>query len=148
MELTLIRKHFAEKYTIGKLYADGVYICDTIEDVIRELYDKNHDGDFDDSGEGKVYGKTAIPYGRYKVLVTQSMRLKRRLPILLQVPGFTGIRIHGGKNETWSEGCILVGMNEVKGQLVNWAYWEQYVVKLIDGATYRGEKCYITIKTA
>jgi len=143
MELTLIRKHFGEKYTIGKLYIDQKYITDTMEDKVRDLKDITHDGDFDDEGEGKIYGKTAIPCGRYKIIVNESRKLKKRLPLLLAVPGFEGIRIHGGKNETWSEGCILVGENLIKGQLVNFGYWETRIVQLMDEAK---EKIYITIK--
>ena len=146
MELTLIRKHFKEKYTIGKLYTDQVFLCDTLEDTVRELRDINHDGDFDDDAEGKVYGKTAIPCGKYKVLLSFSSKLKRILPILLKVPGFTGIRIHGGKNETWTEGCILVGENVVKGQLVNFGYWETTIKNLLQKEVDIGNKNYITVK--
>jgi hypothetical protein len=146
MELVLIRKIFKEKYTIGKLYSDQKFICDTFEDTVRELHDINHDGDFDDTGEGKIYGKTAIPCGRYKILITNSVKLKRRLPILLKVPGFEGIRIHGGKNETWTEGCILVGENTIKGQLVNYGYWETHLRDLLQAEVDKGEKNYITIK--
>jgi hypothetical protein len=146
MELTLIRKYFKEKYTLGKLSVDQNPICDTMEDVVRNLHDINHDGDFDDESEGKVYGKTAIPCGRYKVIVTDSFKLKRRLPILLNVPGFTGIRIHGGKNETWTEGCILVGENKIPGGLINYGYFETTIRNMIDEAIKAGEKCFITIK--
>jgi hypothetical protein len=146
MELTLIRKHFGEKYTIGRLSIDQAYLCDTLEDVVRDLHDINHDGDFDDEGEGKIYGKTAIPAGRYKVIVNMSRKLKRRLPLLLNVSGFTGIRIHGGKNETWSEGCILVGENKIKGQLINYGYWETRMVQIIDEAIKRKEEVWITIE--
>lgn len=146
MELTLIRKHFTNKYTIGKLYSDQEYITDTFEDTVRELYDINHDGDFDDSGEGKVYGKTAIPCGRYKILISHSAKLKRILPILLHVPGFVGIRIHGGRNETWTEGCILVGDNTIKGQLTNYGYWETTVLNMLQKEVSLGNKNYITIK--
>jgi hypothetical protein len=146
MELILIRKHFAEKYTIGRLYNGPEKISDTLEDRVRNLVDITHDGDFDDEGEGKIYGKTAIPEGTYRVIVNLSRKLKRRLPILLEVPGFEGIRVHGGKNETWSEGCILVGSNEIKGQLVNYAYYETLVTNMIDEAIKRGEKVTLTIK--
>jgi hypothetical protein len=146
MELTLIRKHFTEKYTIGKLFSEQKYICDTFEDVVRDLNDINHDGDFDDEGEGKIYGKTAIPCGRYKVLISHSVKLKRILPILLKVPGFTGIRIHGGRNETWTEGCILVGENTIKGQLVNYGYWETTVKNILQAEVDKGFKNYITVK--
>jgi hypothetical protein len=146
MELILIRKHFTEKYTIWKLFSEQKYICDTFEDVVRDLNDINHDGDFDDEGEGKIYGKTAIPCGRYKVLISHSVKLKRILPILLKVPGFTGIRIHGGRNETWTEGCILVGENTIKGQLVNYGYWETTVKNILQAEVDKGFKNYITVK--
>jgi len=147
MELILIRKHFTEKYTIGNLYDQQRFICNTLEDRVRDLHDINHDGDFDDEAEGKIYGKTAIPEGRYKVINSFSKGLKRRLPILLAVPGFSGIRIHGGKNETWTQGCILVGMNEIKGALVNYAYYETLILNLIQEHADKGEKNYITIKS-
>jgi hypothetical protein len=147
MELVLTRKHFTEKYTIGNLYTDQKLLCNTIEDRVRDLHDINHDGDFDEAGEGKIYGKTAIPEGRYKVINSFSNRLKRRLPILLAVPGFTGIRIHGGKNETWSEGCILVGQNEIKGGLINYGYWETTILNMIQVASDKKEKVFITIKS-
>jgi len=108
MELILIRKFFKDTYTIGRLYNESAAICATLEDRVRNLSDYNKDGDFDDEGEGKVYGQTAIPCGRYEVIVNDSPKLKRRLPLLLDVPGFTGIRIHHGKNADWSSGCILV----------------------------------------
>jgi len=143
MELILIRKHFKEKYTIGALYLNQVLICSTLEDVVRDLHDINHDGDFDDEAEGKIYGKTAIPCGRYKIIVNMSRKLKRRLPLLLAVPGFEGIRIHGGRNETHTQGCILVGENLIKGQLVNYGYWETKIVQMLDESK---EKNYITVK--
>jgi hypothetical protein len=146
MELILIRKHFGEKYTIGRLFLNQVHLCDTLEDKVRDLHDINHDGDFDDEGEGKIYGKTAIPCGRYKIIVNESRKLKRRLPLLLNVPGFEGIRIHGGRNETHTEGCILVGENLIKGQLVNYGYWDRRITELIDDAIQKGEKIFITLK--
>ena len=146
MNIKLVRKYFKEDYTIGKLYMDDKYICDTLEDKVRVLVDSNKDGDFDDSGEGKVYGLTAIPAGKYKIIVTDSLKLKRRLPLLLNVPGFSGIRIHGGKNANWSEGCILVGENKKKGELINYKSWEITVTNLIDRAILNGEEIYITIE--
>jgi hypothetical protein len=146
MELTVIRKYFTENYTIGKLYADGMYLCDTMEDKIRDLQDFNHDGDFNDSGEGKIYGRTAIPCGRYRVMFTYSMKLKRSLPLLVDVYGYSGIRIHAGKNHLWTEGCILVGENKIKGELINYKYWETNISTLVRNAINTGNKVYITIK--
>jgi hypothetical protein len=145
LELDIIRNFFHEQYTIGWFYADGVRWCNTMEDVVRTLIDKNNDGDFTDEGEGKIYGQTAIPYGRYKVIVTDSPKLGRRLPLLLNVPGFTGIRIHFGKNAKWSEGCPLVGENNKRGELEN-PDWINKIIKIIDQATKEGKETWITIK--
>lgn len=146
LKLGIFRKYFAVTYTIGKFSADGKPLCDTCEDPVRALKDINNDGDFTDEGEGKIYGKTAIPAGRYQVIVSESPKLGRRLPLIIGVPGYTGIRIHGGKNANWSEGCPLVGENKIKGGLINYQYWEDYIIKLIDKATIEGKKTFITIK--
>lgn len=126
MKLRLKRIALRESYTIGKLYVDGTYFCDTCEDRVRDI---NKDGDLNDVGEGKVYGKTAIPYGTYKVtLDVQSPKYSQRasyawckgyLPRLLNVPHFDGILIHAGNDATHSAGCILVGENKVRGQVIN-----------------------------
>lgn len=126
MELRLKRIALRESYTIGKLYIDGTYFCDTCEDRVR---DNNRDGDLNDIGEGKVYGQTAIPYGTYKVTMNvQSPKYSQRaayawckgyLPRLVDVPHFEGILIHAGNDATHSAGCILVGENKVRGKVIN-----------------------------
>ena len=113
MKLKLIRTWYADTYTIGKLYIDGVYFCDTLEDKNRDV-DKN--GIFN-NGEKKVYGKTCIPFGTYKVILSMSSRFKKILPLLLNVPQFDGIRIHSGNTDEDSSGCILVGINDTKGRI-------------------------------
>jgi len=90
MKIVLKRIALRPTYTIGKLYVDDVYFCDTIEDVVR---DKNKDGKLD---EAKIHGKTAIPYGEYEVKWTYSPRFNKYLPLIDNVPGFAGIRIHAG----------------------------------------------------
>lgn len=102
MKLTLNRIAYREKYTIGKLYIDGVYFCDTIEDIPREV---------------KVMNETCIPKGLYKVIINMSNRFKRLMPLLLNVPGFEGIRIHNGINQDSTSGCIVVGKNTIVGKL-------------------------------
>lgn len=126
MKLLLKRIALRESYTIGKLYVDGTYFCDTCEDRVRDI---NKDGDLNDVGEGKVYGQTAIPYGTYKVTMNvQSPKYSQRaayawckgyLPRLVDVPHFDGILIHAGNDATHSAGCILVGENKVRGQVIN-----------------------------
>jgi hypothetical protein len=146
MELYVSRKYFKDTYTIGKLFIEDKFLTNTLEDKVRKLDDKNKDGDFTDPGEGKVYGETAIPEGRYKVIVSDSPKLKRRLPLLLDVPGFTGIRIHAGKNAKWTEGCVLVGDNKNRGELENGPYYENYIIDAIDIASANNEETFITIK--
>lgn len=114
MELLLKRIALRPRYTIGKLFVDGEYFCDTLEDQIRDF---NKDGDLDDPGEGKIYGQTAIPYGKYRVTIGYSPRFKRDLPRLQAVKHFEGILIHPGNTAEDTHGCILVGRNTIKGAL-------------------------------
>lgn len=116
MELLLIRRYKNDKYTIGDLYIDGVWFSNTLEDTDRGL---SNDMSEEEIKKIKVYGKTAIPTGRYKVEVTYSPKFKRHLPILLNVKGFSGIRIHSGNTAEDTLGCLLVGYNKVKGQVIN-----------------------------
>lgn len=106
MKMKLRRTFKGAEYTIGKLYLNDEYFCDTLEDVVRP--------------EGrKIAGKTAIPAGEYKVVLTESKRFKKLLPLLINVPNFTGVRIHSGNTHHDTEGCILVGENKVKGRVIN-----------------------------
>jgi hypothetical protein len=111
MKLKLLRIFFAETYTIGKLFIDGVFFCDVLEDKVRD-YDK--DGKLD---EPKVYGETAIPYGTYKMILDYSAHFKAILPHILDVPGFEGIRIHWGNIPKNTLGCLLLGKNTEKGKV-------------------------------
>ena len=111
MNIQVIRETFTSKSTIGKMYIGGRFFCYTLEDVDR---DKNKDGDLNDPGEQKVYGETAIPRGTYKVTLTMSNRFKVVMPLLNNVVGFEGIRIHNGNTSEHTHGCLLVG--ESKGK--------------------------------
>ena len=104
--LTLKRDTYTNKTTIGKLYLNDVFICDTLEDVCRDL---NKDGDLNDLGESKIYGETARPSGIYKVIINMSPRFKKLLPRLIDVPGYDGVLIHMGNFAKDTHGCILVG---------------------------------------
>ena len=103
MELTLTRKWFTDVSTISDLLIDGHFTCYGLEDTVREI-----------PGEPvetwKVHGKTAIPQGCYQVVITPSQRFKCDLPLLVDVPGFAGVRIHSGNVAENTEGCILVGV--------------------------------------
>jgi hypothetical protein len=143
MKLTLKRIAFKESYTIGKLYIDDAYFCDTLEDRNRDV---NHDGDLNDAGEEKVYGKTAIPFGTYNVVVNMSPKFGRELPRLENVPHFDGILIHRGNTADDTLGCILVGENKVKGKVINSTPYEVELVKRCKEALARGERISITIE--
>ena len=126
MKLRLKRIALRETYTIGQLYVDNHYFCDTLEDKVRDI---NKDGDLLDAGEGKVASQTAIPYGTYEVtLKVKSSRFSQKpaynwcdgyLPRLLNVKHFDGILIHAGNTAQDTAGCILVGENTVKGKVTN-----------------------------
>ena len=115
MKLTLKRIALRSTYTIGRLYVDGNYFCDTLEDTVRDL---NKNGKFD-NGEKKVYAKTAIPYGTYEIKWTYSPRFKKYTPQLMNVPSFEGIRIHAGNTSADTEGCLLLGQNKKVGMVLN-----------------------------
>jgi len=126
MDLYLKRIARRATYTIGKLYIDGVYFCDTIEDADRGMRQEDA---YATNKRKKVKGETAIPTGRYQVtLGVQSERFKKKaqyafcngfLPRLLNVPCFDGILIHIGNTERDTEGCILVGENKIVGKVIN-----------------------------
>ena len=115
MKLTLKRIALRPTYTIGKLYIDDVYFCDTIEDTVRDI---NKNGKFD-NGEKKIHSKTAIPYGTYEIKWTYSPRFKKYTPQLMNVPSFEGIRIHAGNTSTDTEGCLILGENKQVGKVLN-----------------------------
>jgi hypothetical protein len=102
LELLLQREPSYRGATIGKLYINGLFECYTLEDVVREVKGKP-------VKDWKIYGSTAIPSGIYDVEVNMSPRFKRRMPLLLNVEGFSGVRIHAGNDIDDTEGCILVG---------------------------------------
>lgn len=93
----MVRDTFTDKTTIGKLFVDDQYQCNSLEDVVRKGV--------------KVYGQTAIPEGLYEVIIDYSNHFGKDMPHILNVPGFQGIRIHAGNFAEDTEGCILLGMN-------------------------------------
>lgn len=119
MKLILKRKYLGDKYTVGDLFIDGKFFCNTIEDTVREL---PATCPYTPKGQsckcnGKVYAQTAVPAGIFKVSMEYSPRFKRKLPLLHNVPHFIGILIHSGNDETASAGCLIVGNNTIKGKV-------------------------------
>jgi len=106
MNLNLKRTDFTEKSTIGELSINGKFICYVLEDKDRGL---KQDMDIKEISRLKLYGVTAIPYGTYRVGITMSNRFKKQLPLLFNVPGYEGVRIHSGNTAEHSHGCLLVG---------------------------------------
>lgn len=121
MELKLKRIAYREKYTIGKLFIDDVYFCDTLEDVPRDI---------------KIQNETCIPKGKYKVVLNISNRFKRLMPLLIDVPNFTGIRIHTGSTEKDTSGCILVGKNKIVGKLLESKETFDNLMKILKSSNY------------
>ena len=115
MRLTLIRIANRPTYCIGKLYIDGVYFCDTIEDTDRGLKDEMTE---EEILKKKVKGETAIPTGIYPVTITYSPKYKKNMPLISNVKGYSGIRIHSGNTSKDTEGCLIVGKNKEVGKVL------------------------------
>lgn len=119
MNLTPNRIFKGPDYTIGKLYIDGLYFCDTLEDPVRTLPAScpHTSAGAPCTCREKIYARTAIPAGTYRITLEHSPRFKRVLPYLHDVPHFLGVLIHSGNDPGDTAGCILVGHNKVKGKV-------------------------------
>lgn len=102
LDIFVARKEGTKGFAGGRLYLNGTFECYTLEDEVREIKDVPVE-------QWKVKGETAIPRGRYRVIVSKSNRFGKDLPEILNVPGYTGVRIHPGNNAENTEGCLLVG---------------------------------------
>ena len=118
MILRIDRLYMKPSYTIGKLYVDGQYFCDTLEDAVRDV---------------KIAGKTAIPAGTYKVITSFSNRFCKIMPEILGVPNFTGVRIHSGNTAADTAGCVLVGENKITGGLIRSRFFASALTTLLAG---------------
>lgn len=152
MEITVKRVFKGPNYTIGHLYVNGTYECDTLEDPDRGLTDSMT---VQEITSKKVYGNTAIPTGTYDIdMNTISPKFKDRswakfcggkLPRLVNVKGYSGVLIHVGNKSADTLGCILVGDNKVKGQVISsTSTFQQLYLQMLKAHT-RGEKITITI---
>lgn len=109
MKLLVERAFPREKYTIGRLYVNDQYYCNTLEPPIRDY----------ENGEVKINGNSAIPKGEYEIVYRWSVTIKRTMPYLKNVPFFTGVMIHTGNTVKDTKGCILVGLNLLVGKVVH-----------------------------
>ena len=138
MKITVIREDFFETRTFGKLYVDGVYFCDTLEDKDRKL---------EECGCGdKVYSQTAIPRGVYTAKPYWWAKHQNWYLWLQNVPCFSGILVHGGYNEKDSLGCILIGVRVGNAALTNCAKTVGGFRKLIMHANQMNDKITVEVK--
>ena len=143
MEIQVNRIARKEGYTIGRMSLYGEYFCDTLEDTDRGL---DATMSVDEILAKKIKAQTAIPTGKYDVILTFSPRFKRVLPLLLSVKGYEGIRIHAGNTaEKDTEGCLLVGENKIKGRIINSRATLERLMSVLLECEKRKEKISITI---
>jgi hypothetical protein len=143
MEILVERKYKKKDYTIGKMYINGEYFCDTLEDTDRGLTSTMSLAELK---EVKEYGRTAIPTGRYPIAYTYSPRFKKHLPLLLQVPAFEGIRIHAGNTHRDTSGCLLLGQNKAVGKVLDSRKTMDEFLRILKPAIEACEDIWITIK--
>ena len=143
MEIKLIRKYYQAKYTIGRLYVNNRFFSDCLEPPSLHLTERSALGTI---LIAKYKGYRAIPTGRYRILITRSRRFGRWLPLLLNVKGFEGIRIHAGNKPEDTRGCILPGFNRRKGYVLDSTRCVLTLVKMMTEAMEKGEKVFVTVK--
>lgn len=148
--LTCDRIFLDKKFTISRLMVDGKYLCDVLEDRVRNL---PKECPYTSKGvackcEEKVYGETAIPHGSYEIKLTYSNRFKKILPELLNVPHFQGIRIHTGNKAEDTEGCLIVGTWD--GLTINWVSSSKVafdkLMEVLEKATEENRRIVINIE--
>ena len=142
--MKILVKRIAKRptYTIGKMYLDGKYFCDTLEDTDRNI---SQSTPLDTIKKVKLPNNTAIPTGTDKVIVNVSPKFKRLLPRLLNVPGFDGVLIHRGNTDKETSGCILIGENKVVGKVINSTGYETKLVSILNKAQDNKENITIEI---
>jgi hypothetical protein len=142
MELELIRKTRTANSTISDLLIDGKFECFILEDIDRGL---KKEMTLSELIGKKIAGQTAIPTGRYEIAITFSERFQKQLPLLMDVPAFTGIRIHPGNTAADTEGCLLPGTNSLKDMVSNSRVAFNALFKKLKAAVVN-EKVFITVR--
>ena len=132
MKIEVKRDVRNEKFTLGKMYIDGEFFCYTLEDPVRQA-------------GVKIYGDTAIPAGKYEVTITYSNHFKKLLPLINEVPGFEGVRIHGGNSADDTNGCILIAKNRDSIRGIIWGSLFADFTARVKAAVNNKQQVYITI---
>ncbi len=128
-------------YTEGVLYTENGYLCDTLEDTVRDF---NADGDLLDDGEEKVWGRTAIPYGIYPLIVTYSPTFEKYMTLVDDVKHFEGVRLHWGRTQRNTRGCPLVGEKKKDGVLKNTGMTDK-ITKMVKKLTDKGHRVFLDV---
>lgn len=137
MKLLLLRETFSPISTLGTLYANGVKIGYTCEDRDRKL---------EEVPAAKIHGQTAIPRGKYRVVLSFSNRFQKIMPEILTVPGFSGVRIHGGNTAEDTEGCPLLGSIKTREGVRSCKEVNALLIATLQQAESEGEITLLEIK--
>lgn len=137
IELSLNRDVFNPAFTLGRLMVDGSHFGYTCEDTDREL---------EVYPERKIHGQSAVPRGRYRLTTSASQRFGKVLPILLDVPGFSGVRIHGGNTAADTEGCPLLGHVRTANGVANCAERVSTLTQMIIDEEAAGGQCWLIVQ--
>lgn len=141
MKLLLVRRASLAGCTIGDISIDAEFECYSLEDQVREIPNVP-------VSAWKVAGETAIPQGTYQVIVTHSPHFGRDLPLLVNVPGFSGVRIHPGNTKADTDGCVLVGQKIGEAEVMDSRKAFDALFEKIEAALDLGELCHIEIRNA
>lgn len=136
MEIKVTRSTFTDAFTLGRMFIDGRPYGYTCEDKDRHL----------ETGGTKIPKVTAIPRGRYRVGLSFSQRFQKVLPIIDDVPQFSGVRIHGGNKATDTEGCILLGKAPTAEGVVDCAERMKNLIAMLTEAEDDGIECWLTVE--
>ena len=137
MNISVVREDDSNSpHNFGQMWIDNIYFGETLEDKDRFL---------ESPGEVKVDGDTAIPRGRYKVTLSMSQRFGRIMPEVHDVPGFSGVRIHGGNTEADTSGCILLGTVRTPNGIANCKPINDRLIDRLESAQDRGEDVFLEI---
>ena len=139
MKLLMLREPSKDGATLSKLYDKSSYVCDILEDVVREIPGQP-------VNEWKVKGKTAIPAGTYKITFENSPRFGKDTLTVNDVPGYVGVRIHAGNKSADTEGCLLPGKRNSSNTVLASRVYLQAIKNMCKDVIARGQTITLEIK--